>query len=48
MLSLSRVRTENQVGFCERCGTVCDAACRSQALRDQELTRGVIAGWRQA
>ena len=30
-------KAELAVEFCERCGSVCDAECRSNALREQAL-----------
>ena len=37
-----RVRV-GHVEFCERCGSVCDARCRADTLRDQAVTRALDA-----
>ena len=35
-----------QVEFCERCGSVCDASCRAEAVRDLYLQRALRYGLR--
>jgi hypothetical protein len=35
MLRLLRKPKELAVEFCDRCSRVCDAACRSQAIRER-------------
>ena len=32
------------VEFCDRCGTVCDAACRSRQVRDRVIDQGLRHG----
>jgi hypothetical protein len=32
--------------FCDRCGSVCDARCRSEALRDHTVQRAILYGQR--
>jgi hypothetical protein len=48
MFIFRRERSQSQVDFCERCGSVCDSVCRGEALRDETLTRAPLAGWRFA
>ena len=36
------------VSFCERCGEVCNAACRADALRERARLQTIAYGWRQA
>jgi uncharacterized cysteine cluster protein YcgN (CxxCxxCC family) len=36
------------VEFCERCGAVCDAACRAEAVRDAYLQHALRYGLRVA
>lgn len=42
---MARRAVVGPVEFCERCGKVCDARCRAEALRDQARTRALTAGW---
>jgi hypothetical protein len=37
-------RRRARVAFCDRCGRVCDAQCRSAALRDAHLVRDLYLG----
>ena len=37
---------EAQVDFCDRCGSVCDARCRADALRTQAFDRVLRFGGR--
>jgi hypothetical protein len=39
-------RGKELVSFCERCGQVCDAACRLAALRERALSRQLWPGVR--
>jgi hypothetical protein len=48
MIGIRRTSNGEQVEFCERCGSICDQACRAEALRDQALIRGLLSGWRLA
>ena len=42
-------RTRNAVtSFCERCGQVCDTACRADAMRERARTQLLAYGWRSA
>jgi hypothetical protein len=38
--------SEQAVSFCERCGRVCDAACRRSALRERALRHQLWLGLR--
>ena len=44
MVKLIRTASESAVEFCDRCGSVCDAACRREAVlaaaRDAALRWG--------
>jgi hypothetical protein len=46
MLKLFKRPRERAVQFCERCGTVCDAACRADAMRDRARERAILLGTR--
>lgn len=48
MLGRFRRTRELTVSFCERCGSVCDSACRAEAVREHALRRALAYGWRQA
>jgi hypothetical protein len=48
MLTLLRKSKELAVEFCERCSRVCDAACRSAALRERAHMHVVRDGGRLA
>ena len=43
MMLLKSKRTEPQVEFCDRCGTVCDATCRASRMRGRALDRALAA-----
>jgi hypothetical protein len=43
-----RKRKTSGVQFCERCGSVCDAACRAEASRQQVRAQAFQHGWRIA
>jgi hypothetical protein len=34
-----------QVEFCDRCGSVCDSACRADAAHE-EARQALLSGWR--
>ena len=39
---------DRATSFCERCGSVCDSACRAEALRERAWQRAYLAhAWRQ-
>jgi hypothetical protein len=38
-------KESKQVEFCERCGSVCDQACRADAAREQARL-ALLSGWR--
>ena len=47
MLSIRWARSnDQQIDFCEECGSVCDSVCRIEALRNQALTQAPLSGWR--
>jgi len=47
MLSIRLSRSnDKQIDFCEECGSVCDSACRIEALRSQALAQAPLSGWR--
>lgn len=46
MRKLFKRTRELAVGFCERCGRVCDAGCRRAARRDRALLRQLRLGVR--
>ena len=47
MLSIRWARSnDRQIDFCESCGSVCDSACRIEALRSRTLTQAHLGGWR--
>jgi hypothetical protein len=48
MLRLFRKTKNRVVWFCERCGSVCDSGCRSEAIREHARQRALAYGWRQA
>jgi hypothetical protein len=37
-------KTQETIDFCDRCGSVCDAACRSDQVREQALDRALRQG----
>ena len=39
---------ESRVSFCERCASVCDAACRREALLEHARSRALLYAWRAA
>ena len=42
-------KTKQRVtSFCERCGSVCDSVCRSDAIRERARQQVFAYGWRQA
>ncbi|NUR77403.1 MAG: hypothetical protein HOQ28_14100 [Thermoleophilia bacterium] len=46
MLRLLRKSKEVAVEFCDRCSRLCDAACRSQALRERARAKVLRYGGR--
>jgi MinD superfamily P-loop ATPase len=46
MLKLFKRTRELAVEFCERCGSVCDAACRRNAIIDRARDRALLQGMR--
>lgn len=46
MLKLFGRTRELAVEFCERCGAVCDAACRRNALVERARERALLHGMR--
>jgi hypothetical protein len=34
-------KTPETIDFCDRCGSVCDAACRANQVREHALDRGL-------
>ena len=46
MWSLSRQTKGLAVGFCERCGEVCDDVCRRAALRERAMLQQLWLGVR--
>jgi hypothetical protein len=46
MLKLFRRTRELTVEFCERCGSVCDAACRRDAIVGRARDRALLYGMR--
>jgi hypothetical protein len=46
-MKLFRIKsTPAEVAFCDRCGSVCDARCRADALRAQAFDRVLRLGGR--
>ena len=48
MRLFNRNKSRLDVRFCERCGSVCDRACRANAARDQARLSMLSTGWRLA
>jgi hypothetical protein len=46
MLRLLKKTRRLAIDFCERCGCVCDAACRTEALRERALVKALQRGGR--
>jgi hypothetical protein len=46
MLKLPRKSKELAVEFCDRCSRICDAACRSGAVRERARTQVLRFGGR--
>jgi hypothetical protein len=44
MLKLFRKTKAREVAFCDRCGSVCDATCRANAIRDRALEQALVQG----
>jgi len=42
----SKSRTRRVVELCERCGSVCDTACRVEADREAVRRQMLFNGWR--
>lgn len=36
-------RKEEEIEFCDRCGSVCDSRCRADALRERNYDRAIAA-----
>jgi hypothetical protein len=45
-MKLFKRTNEHAVEFCERCGSVCDAACRREAIIGRARERALPFGWR--
>ena len=37
-------RSAETIDFCDRCGTVCEAACRSSQVRERAIDQGLRYG----
>jgi len=48
MLKLFSKNQSRRVDFCERCGSVCDSACRAEAAREAARRQLLGNGWRLA
>ncbi|MDQ3876266.1 MAG: hypothetical protein M3322_12105 [Actinomycetota bacterium] len=46
MLKLFKRTRELAVEFCDRCGSVCDAACRRNAIIERARDRALLQGMR--
>lgn len=46
MFRLVRTVRGSSVEFCERCGSVCDAACRRGAIVERARMQALARGWR--
>lgn len=46
MFRLVRKVRGSTVAFCERCGSVCDAACRRGAIVERARMQAFAQGWR--
>jgi hypothetical protein len=46
MSKLFKRTRERVVHFCERCGSVCDSACRADAVRDRAREQAILLGAR--
>jgi hypothetical protein len=46
MLRVLRKSQERVVEFCDRCARVCDAGCRTAAIRERSLLQGLRLGVR--
>jgi hypothetical protein len=46
LIERARKTREGAAWFCERCGSVCDAACRRRAARERARDRALTHGWR--
>jgi hypothetical protein len=46
MLKLFKRTRVLAVGFCERCGRICDAACRRNAVVEGARERALLQGMR--
>jgi hypothetical protein len=42
MTWFKKEKEELSVEFCDRCGSVCDAACRSDALRERAREKALL------
>lgn len=36
-------RKDEEIEFCDRCGSVCDSRCRADALRERNYDRAIAA-----
>ena len=48
MLKRMRRQTQPNIGFSESRGKACDAVCRGNTLIEQQRTRLLLSGWKQA
>lgn len=46
MFRLGRRERVSTVEFCERCGSVCDSACRRGAIVERARMQALAQGWR--
>ena len=46
MLKLFKKTSELAIEFCDRCGLVCDAACRRNAIVERARDRALLQGMR--